>query len=286
MPSARRRAYFKNSYFQLTDDSIAGGGIIVFDHCTFDFYGSHPSGGGSSTITAFLNSTFNFYNDSPVFWFSKSGGTWTIIDNVFRGPKEEIRWENTQRPDVKHYVYGNVYEDGTPVVFDLVNTQVTTPLTADALRIFKIGAEYNVFNLLKGSDGWNPSQQVARNETAFKFTMAANNANIASDNPANETIITPTLVPANFFNLRCTRLRIRRFAVHAAPERGRRPAAPASQPELDRRDHQVDRQGNRAERPGGSGDAEHPSADGCCSGRRGYSFDPDRPEHGCAAARL
>ena len=193
------RAYFKNSYFQLTDDSIAGGGVIVFDHCTFDFYGSHPSGGGSSTITAFLNSTFNFYNDSPVFYFSKSGGTWTIIDNVFRLAKEEIRWENSQRPDVKHYVSGNVYEDGTPVVFDLVNTQVTTPLTADSLRIFKIGAEYNVFNLLKGTDGWNPSQQVARNDTAFKFTMAANSTNIASDNPANETIITPTFAPAGFF---------------------------------------------------------------------------------------
>ncbi|MEJ0084947.1 MAG: bacterial Ig-like domain-containing protein [Pseudomonadota bacterium] len=193
------RGYFKNSYFQLTDDSIAGGGTIVFDHCTFDFYGSHPSGGGSSTITAFLNSTFNFYNDSPVFFFSKSGGTWTIIDNVFKGPKEEIRWENAQRPDVKHYVSGNKYEDGTPVVFDLVNTAVTTPLTVDSLKIFKIGDEYNIYNLLKGNDGWNPSQQVARNDTAFKFTMAANSTNVASDNPANETIITPTFVPAAFF---------------------------------------------------------------------------------------
>jgi hypothetical protein len=193
------RGYFKNSYFQLTDDSIAGGGTIVFDHCTFDFYGSHPSGGGSSTITAFLHSTFNFYNDSPVFFFSKSGGTWTIIDNVFKGPKEEIRWENAQRPDVKHYVSGNVYEDGTPVVFDLVNTQVTTPLTAQSLQIFKIDQEYNIFNLLKGNDGWNPSQQVARNDTAFKFTMAANSTNVASDNPVNEVIITPTFVPASFF---------------------------------------------------------------------------------------
>jgi Bacterial Ig-like domain (group 3) len=193
------RAYFKNSYFQLTDDSIAGGGTIVFDHCTFDFYGSHPSGGGSSTITAFLNSTFNFYNDSPVFYFSKSGGTWVIVDNVFKLAKEEIRWENSQRPDVKHYVSGNKYEDGTPVVFDTVNTAVTVPLTTDSLKIFKIDAEYNVYNLLKGNDGWNPSQQVGRNDTAFKFTMAANNANIASDNPTNETIITPTFVPAAFF---------------------------------------------------------------------------------------
>ncbi|HEV7607880.1 MAG TPA: bacterial Ig-like domain-containing protein [Steroidobacteraceae bacterium] len=194
------RAYFKNSYFQLTDDSIAGGGTVVFDNCTFDFYGSHPSGGGSSTITAFLHSTFNFYNDSPVFFFSKSGGTWVVIDNVFKRAKEEIRWENSQRPDVKHYVSNNVYEDGTPVVFDLLNTQVTTPLTANALQIFKIGAEYNVYNLLKGSDGWNPSKQVGRNDTAFKFTMAANNINVASDNPANEVIITPTFVPAAFFN--------------------------------------------------------------------------------------
>ncbi|MEJ0084948.1 MAG: bacterial Ig-like domain-containing protein [Pseudomonadota bacterium] len=198
-PAAPTRAYFKNSYFQLTDDAIAGGGTIVYDHSTFDFYGSHPSPGGSSTITAFLNSTFNFYNDSPVFYFSKSGGTWVILDNVFKRAKEEIRWENSQRPDVKHYVSGNKYEDGTPVVFDTVNTAVTVPLTTDSLKIFKIGDVYNVYNLLKGNDGWNPSQQVARNDTAFKFTLAANNANIASDNPTNEAIITPTLTPANFF---------------------------------------------------------------------------------------
>ncbi|HVQ16044.1 MAG TPA: hypothetical protein VMS40_20730, partial [Vicinamibacterales bacterium] len=113
--------------------------------------------------------------------------------------KEEIRWENAQRPDVKHYVANNTYEDGTPVVFDLTNTRVTQPLSAAALQIFKIGSEYNVYNLLKGSDGWNPSQQVARNDTAYKFTMAANNTNVASDNPANEVIITPTFVPASFF---------------------------------------------------------------------------------------
>jgi hypothetical protein len=193
------RAYYKNSYFQLTDDSIAGGGINVFDNCTFDFYGSHPSGGGSSTIAAFLHSTFNMFNDSPTFWFSKSGGSWVIIDKVFKGPKEEIRWENSQRPDVKHYVHGNTYEDGSPVVFDPRYPQVTQPLDADALQIFKIGDEYNVYNLLKGSDGWNPSQQVARNDTAFKLTLAANSTNIASDDPANEVIITPTLVPAGFF---------------------------------------------------------------------------------------
>ncbi|HEY4367459.1 MAG TPA: bacterial Ig-like domain-containing protein [Steroidobacteraceae bacterium] len=193
------RAYFKNSYFQLTDDSIAGGSINVFENCTFDFYGSHPSGGGSSTIAAFLHSTFNFYNDSPVFWFSKNGGTWTVIDNVFKEPKEEIRWENTQRPDVKHYVYNNVYEDGTPVVFDLQNTQVTQPLTGDALKVFKVGEEYNVYNLLKGNDGWDPSNQQQKFDTAFKFTLGANSTNIQSDNLSNEVIITPTLVPVNFF---------------------------------------------------------------------------------------
>lgn len=194
------RAYFKNSYFQLTDDSIAGGDINVFENCTFDFYGSHPSYGGSTTIAAFLHSTFNFYNDSPTFWFSKSGGTWALIDNVFNGPKEEIRWENTQRPDVKHAVYNNIYADGTPVVFDTQNPLVTQNLTSDALRVFKVGAEYNIYNLLKGTDGWDPSHQQQKNDTAFKFMLGANSTTVQSDNLTNEVIITPTFVPANSFN--------------------------------------------------------------------------------------
>ena len=194
------RAYFKNSYFQLTDDAIAGGGINVYDNCTFDFYGSHPSYGGSSAIAAFLNSTFNFHNDSPVFWWSKSGGGWLLMDNIFKGPKEEIRWENIQRPDVKQYVHNNRYADGTPVVFDPGFPDVTQTLTSEALKIFKIGQEYNVFNLLKGSDGWNPSKQVARNDTAYKFTLAASAAIIQSDLPANEVIITPGMLPAASFS--------------------------------------------------------------------------------------
>ncbi|WP_228893315.1 InlB B-repeat-containing protein [Pseudoduganella aquatica] len=184
-----RRAYFKNSHFQLTDDAIAGGGINVYDHCTFDFYGSHPSYGGSSVLAAFLHSTFNFHNDSPVFWWSKSGGGWVMIDNQFNGPKEEIRWENIQRPDVKHYVHNNRYADGTPVVFDPRFPDVAQTLTNESLKIFKIGEEYNVYNLLKGADGWNPSKQAARNDTAYKFTLAASTA-------ANETVITPGFVPA------------------------------------------------------------------------------------------
>lgn len=193
------RAYFKNSYFQLTDDSIAGGSTNVFENCTFDFYGSHPSYGGSSTIAVFLHSTFNFINDSPTFWFSKSGGNWALIDNVFKGPKEEVRWENTQRPDVTHYVYNNTYEDGTPVVFDPKNPLVTEALDSNSLQIFKVGTEYNVYNLLKGTDGWNPSGQQQKNDTAFKFVMAANATTIQSDNATNETIITPTFTPANAY---------------------------------------------------------------------------------------
>ena len=194
------RAYFKNSYFQMTDDAIAGGGINVFDNCTFDFYGSHPSFGGSTTIAAFLRSTFNFFNDSPVFWWSKNGaGGWVLIDNTFKGPKEEIRWENIQRPDVKQYVYNNLYADGTPVVFDTKFPAVTQTLTGDSLKVFKVGEEYNVYNLLRGTDGWNPSKQASRNDTAFKFTLAASATTLQSDLPTNEIVITPSFVPAAAF---------------------------------------------------------------------------------------
>ncbi|MDQ7988049.1 MAG: hypothetical protein REI09_00320 [Candidatus Dactylopiibacterium sp.] len=194
-----KRVYFKDSYFQLTDDAIAGGAINVFENCTFDFYGSHPSYSGSTTIAAFLNSTFNFYNDSGVFWFSKSGGNWALVDNVFKGPKEEIRWENTQRPNVTHYVYNNRYEDGSAVVFDPQNPLVTESLDAQSLQAFKVGNEYNVHNLLKGSDDWNPSGQQQKLATPFRFDLSANVASVASDNPANEIIVTPAFVPVGGF---------------------------------------------------------------------------------------
>jgi hypothetical protein len=193
------RAYFKNSYFQLTDDSIAGGAVNVFENCTFDFYGSHPSYSGSTTIAAFLHSTFNFYNDSSVFYFSKSGGNWVLIDNVFNRAKEEIHWENTQRPDIKHYVYNNTYADGTAVVFDPNYPAVTQTLTATSLQAFKIGNIYNVYNLLKGSDGWNPSAQQQTYDSPYVFSLTANVTTLASDNTANEVILTPAFTPTGAY---------------------------------------------------------------------------------------
>lgn len=217
---APQRAYFKRSYFQLTDDAIAGGTLNVFEDCAFDFHGSHPSWGGSSTMAVFLNSTFNLLNDSPVFWFSKSGGSWALIDNRFMGPKEEIRWENIQRPDVKHYVHNNRYADGTPVVFDPQHPQVTQALSAEALKSFKIGAAYNVHNLLKGSDGWNPSGQQLRHDGAFKLTLAASTASLKSDDPANEVAITPTLTPANSYAFDAIRFAFDQALFTPLPSRG------------------------------------------------------------------
>lgn len=214
------RAYFKSSYFQLTDDAIAGGTLNVFEDCAFDFHGSHPSWGGSSTLAVFLNSTFNFLNDSPVFWFSKSGGSWALIDNRFNGPKEEIRWENIQRPDVKHYVHNNRYADGTPVVFDPRHPQVTKELSADALKSFKVGAAYNVHNLLKGSDGWNPSGQQASHDGAFKLTLAASTGSLKSDDPANEVAVTPTLTPANSYAFDAIRFDFDQALFTPLPSRG------------------------------------------------------------------
>lgn len=194
---APQRAYFKDSYFQLTDDAIAGGALNVFENCVFDFHGSHPSWGGSSTLAVFLNSTFNFMNDSPVFWFAKSGGHWALIDNRFLGPKQEIRWENVQRPDVKQLVHNNRYADGTPVVFDPRHPQVTQVLGGEALQSFKVGTAYNVHNLLRGSDGWNPSGQAFRHDGVFKLTLAASASSLPSDDPDHEVVLTPLTTPAD-----------------------------------------------------------------------------------------
>jgi hypothetical protein len=191
------RAYYRNCYFQLTDDAIAGGGINVYENCTFDFYGSHPSYGGSTVMAAFLKCTFNFFNGSSEFYFAKSGGNWTLIDNVFKGPKETIYWENVQRADVKHYVYGNVYEDGTPVRFAPEYPDATFYLDDETVRIFKSDSGYNVYNLLKGTDGWDPT--IGSTNEGFKFSLSASPSTVESSNASNEIVITPSFYPSNFF---------------------------------------------------------------------------------------
>lgn len=197
--SNMKRAYFKDCYFQLTDDALTAGETIVYDNCTFDLYGAHPTWGGTAVITVFFNSTFNVKFTSGNLYFAKSGGNFAIIDSYFKENKATIYWEDFQNMDAKHYVYNNQYEDGSKAVFTPEFSEVTQELNDKSLSIFKSAESYNISNLLKGSDNWNPAQQNI--QTPYKLVLSSNIVSVESSDVDNEIVFTPTFLPQDLMEL-------------------------------------------------------------------------------------
>ncbi|MDR2935876.1 MAG: InlB B-repeat-containing protein, partial [Rikenellaceae bacterium] len=166
------RAYFKECTLQCTDDAIFGGNINVYEKCTFYLYDNHPSAGGASAggINALLGCKLigmpqMTYASLHFTKISRGNGAdassiFALIDNEFLGRIETVEWENVVREDARQAVSNNtIGENRRPLVISSAQPQVSVTYAGAALNAFKVGNEYNVYNLLKGTDGWDPKGQ-------------------------------------------------------------------------------------------------------------------------------
>ena len=168
-----RRAYFRDCFFQCTDDSVFGGRINVYENCTFHFRDNHPTWSGSEAggISALLGCRMVGMPQMthPYLSFAKNAAPgngaaataiYAIIDCEFSGRIESVIWENRLREDVRYAVHGNVIGPGRhPLVISPEAPELSVTYDGKALEAFKVGDEYNVYNLLKGTDGWDPKGQ-------------------------------------------------------------------------------------------------------------------------------
>jgi hypothetical protein len=152
-----QRAYYKDCIFQFTNNAICGGVTNVYEHCTFNVYGSIISDKGSSNICAFFGCEFvNRSKTLRNLCFSKSGGTFALIDTQINGNYRQIDWEINPNPNNFHYVY-NVTHNKKEVHISKSFPFMSNTLNAYTLVAYKNDKEYNSLNLLSGSDNWNPN---------------------------------------------------------------------------------------------------------------------------------
>lgn len=168
-----RRAYFKDCFFQCTDDSVFGGGINVYENCTFHFRDNHPtwSGAEAGGINALLGCRMvgmpqmthpflSFAKNAAPGNGARASAIYALIDCEFSGRIESVVWENRLRDDARYAVHGNVIgPDRRPLVISPEAPELSVSYEGKALEAFKVGDEYNVYNLLKGGDGWDPKGQ-------------------------------------------------------------------------------------------------------------------------------
>lgn len=202
------RALYVNCHLESTDDSLNGSSKAVYLNCDFEFYSSKPWG-GSSGVTI-LNSTMKIVpqytdpatTDTITQYLAKGYGPYTVIDSEFvsnfpNAAGVEIGWSDLFDATFKSY-YSNVTHNGEQITFSAgARDDAGVDLTGkDALQAFKLTTEdgeviYNIYNLLRGDDDWDPlGQKEAVTEASASDFPTFMRAYIVGENDARSTSAT------------------------------------------------------------------------------------------------
>lgn len=193
------REFFDNCFFQCTDDAIGSGDVTVYRNCTFNFYANHPSPAGSTVIQAYLGCHFigklRDAKANPTVYYAKRNAIFPTIDGVFTGNIARLEWTDNLNDDVRQYVYHNTLH-GEPVVISAAHPELSVNLTKATLLPYKVGTEYNIYNLLREDDDWDPAGQktklAAYANLPFRLQLRAANAKIKTD---ESTTVSYTIYP-------------------------------------------------------------------------------------------
>ena len=216
------RAYYKDCFIQCTDDSIFEGQMNVYENCTFHFCDNHPSWTAASPggLNALLGCKMVGMQmmTHPMLSFAKNAGgrsgnaatsIYAVIDCDFSGRIEYVEWENKVHPDYRYAVHNNtIGDDRRPLVISASQPQMSVEYSGEALKAFKVGDEYNVYNLLKGNDGWDPKGQYSAAwapyaNLPYRFLVGVSGNVLYSDQTGekNTIVLTPAPVPESSVDL-------------------------------------------------------------------------------------
>ena len=165
-----KRALYVNCHLESTDDSLNGSSQAVYLNCDFEFYSSKPWGGSSGVTLLGCQMKITHYNvgSSVSQYLSKGAGPYAVIDCEFIDDYDipvSIGWSDVISNTYRSY-YSNVKRNGTNITMDDGgNTpDAGVDLTGtEALKAYKLTdgdkVIYNVYNLLRGEDDWDPMGQ-------------------------------------------------------------------------------------------------------------------------------
>ena len=172
------RTLYNKCHFESTDDSLNGNAVYL--GCDFDFYGNRPFYSTSNTGAALLNCQFNSLvlnvEAEPAQYFTKEGGTVTAVDSNYTSNFSipfSIAWTKYPLNSLRCYQY-NITHNNSSIIIAGVDAQETVDMTGksvlDAYRIvYNNTVYYNTYNLLRGSDNWDPMNVKSIIEAAGAF---------------------------------------------------------------------------------------------------------------------
>lgn len=167
----RGRALYVNCHMESTDDSLNGSSRSVYLGCDFQFYSGKPwySTGGSTLLNCTMEIVHYNVSEKVQQYLSKAQSPYVVIDSHFISDYDvpvTIGWTDVLSPTFRSY-YSNVTHNGEQITFDDggKSPDAGVDLTGtQALKAYKLvdgdgNIIYNVYNLLRGTDGWDPLNQ-------------------------------------------------------------------------------------------------------------------------------
>lgn len=157
-----RRTFFEDCYFECTDDALCGTG--VYHRCRFTLFSGKPFYSTQGTGAVFLNCDLHALTSGKQY-LVKAGSPVTMVDCRWtcEHPNLQICWTQDPTDEQRSYQY-NLTQDGYPLFIDRERSHLTVDMTGKSmLEAFRVEypdtVVYNLRNLLRGDDGWNPARQ-------------------------------------------------------------------------------------------------------------------------------
>lgn len=153
-----KRTLFDHCHFESTDDALAPTGVYL--NSTFDIYSSKPFGHTTGTGAVLLNCTIRSFTRGEQYWV-KGRGQLAVIDcRMETSSATYWGWRAEPALESRYYHFNNSINEKPVVIgaqhpFATVN-MADKPLLS-AYRFERDGkVVYNIYNLLRGEDEWDP----------------------------------------------------------------------------------------------------------------------------------
>lgn len=206
-----KRALYVDCHMESTDDALNGSAKSVYLNCDFEFYSSKPwySSAGSTLLNCDFDLVHINDGENPYQYLSKVESRYNVIDCRFNSTKEnyKIGWADIISDTFRSY-YSNVTYNGQKIDFsyDGLYPNSGVDLTGtNALKAYKIVTSkgkvvYNVYNLLRGEDDWDPLGQKALitelggTDVAMTMSVSADVKNLETGKTnADKAVLTYTI---------------------------------------------------------------------------------------------
>lgn len=182
-----KRILFDRCYFECTDDALCGTGVYL--GCRFTFFSGKPFYNTYAQGACFLDCDIHSKTRGRQY-LVKAGSHVAMVDCRWTSddPGLYLGWTQDPTPDLRCYQH-NVTLNGKQVVIGKEHPRQTVVMTGKPLlEAYKCGDTYNVYNLVKGDDGWNPLNRDTTN-LASQPTMLSIDKRVARLETGKDTLV-------------------------------------------------------------------------------------------------